>query len=230
METRKYQGSITQFIEFARVYIHYLGENLPEITAFDATIDATYLTTLGANVETAAGVMTDAVYQDQLRQKTEAVDAAMKQCQSIFKKIKYFVEQTFDSGGIRDEFGLRDYKKARAKQAKMIQFMLVLKVAVEKYSAELLANGCAQLVLDGVGQALTVLETTNQDQEVFKKRRKSATGDRIGKLNAIYDQIAKVAAVSKIVFEDDPNKLELFKLPTTTSKKTDSKDEEAPVE
>ena len=222
MEARKYQGSDAQFIEFSRVFVHYLRENLSDFTGFDATIETTFLDNLDGNVEAMAGVMTDAVYQDQLRQKTEAVDAAMKQCQSAYKKVKYFVEQTFDSSGVRNEFGLNGYKKVRNSQPKMIQFMGVLKVAVGKYGDELLANGCAQPVIDGVEQAMTTLETANQEQEVFKKRRTSATGDRVGQLNAVYDQIAKVSAASKIVFEDDETKLSLFKLPASTTKAADS--------
>lgn len=209
---RKFKGSDAAFIEQAKTIRNHLQTYHADFSAFDPTLDATFIEALTAAIAEVDAGRDDVAHKEMVRQQTEAVQAAMDQCRTVYKRLKYFVEQTFSSKGVQNEFGLGQFKTVRDSQPKMIQFMGTLKTTAAKYSAQLTAHGCPADLIASIETAIAALDTANQGQESAKGERTVATEVRVEKLNAVYDRLMRVSAAAKIVFEGDATRLALFHL------------------
>jgi len=139
---------------------------------------------------------------------TTEVTRLMEESKKIFQSSKYHIEKAFPaSTAVLNEFGYRDYDKARQAQNKMIQFMNQFHKTAVKYSAQLFAKGFTQTKIDEIGSIKTALDDANQKQEAFKKDRGVLTQERVGKLNTAWQRMQDVCSAAKYVYPENYAKL-----------------------
>ena len=135
---------------------------------------------------------------------TTEVTRLMEESKKIFQASKYHIEKAFPaSTAVLNEFGYRDYDKARQVQSKMIQFMNQFHKTAVKYSAQLIAKGFTLSKIDEIGSLKTALDAANQKQEAFKKDRSVLTQERVGKLNTAWNRMHDVCNASKFVYPEN---------------------------
>jgi len=135
---------------------------------------------------------------------TTEVTRLMEESKKIFQSSKYHIEKAFPaSTAVLNEFGYRDYDKARQAQNKMIQFMNQFYKTAVKYSAQLIAKGFTQAKIDEIASLKTALDVANQKQEAFKKDRGVLTQERVGKLNTAWQRMQDVCNAAKYVYPEN---------------------------
>jgi len=191
-----------------------LEDNLADFTAFDATIDATYLADYRADILAADTYSSDDQVIDIQRQATEDVETQMVVCRDTYIALKYFIDAAFGNKPIiKDEFGFNDYEKVRSSAKPLNTFMDDLHATAVKYTTQLVAKGCtAGRIADIKTQAdaLSVARKAQRDSKVF---RGESSGERVALLNNVYDRIKKVCTAGKVIYANNPIKYKQFLLP-----------------
>jgi hypothetical protein len=147
----------------------------------------------------------------------------MKEARKKYNEVKYYVEVVFpNSPETRNSFGLNDYDKAATNQAQMVVFLTNLhkQCTVPANNALLIAAG---LTAPKIAEILTIrnaLTGNNTEQELMLLTSGKATETRIGTYNATYAFRQRVNKASKVVFADDPAKLNEYKLPGGSSEES----------
>lgn len=215
----------------ARLYEHgskvalSLEDDLADFSAFDSTIDRGFIDTLQGDLEGVREIKKDDVMVDELTQLTDEVYRKMAACNKGYKTVAYFVRYTFDGDkSIQNEFGLNDIKEARNNQPKMLFFMDSLAKTAAKYKDELVKGGMNPDTIDALPQLGEELHEANQIQEKFKDEREELTQERVQRVNALYDPLARISDIAKIIYADDPAKLNKYLMPTPDSS-TNSEDD-----
>jgi hypothetical protein len=209
--TRKYNGTDAFMTESARVNYNLVNSDLAKFTAFDSTINATFMTAYLAAVVAAETVVADSAISDQQVQTTENVLSQMDLARAKYNEVKYFVQKAFpNSAATQGEFGLNDYMDARRSESKMIQFLDEMHKASVKYQTQLVAAGYNAPAIAAIQTIRTDLLNKNTTQEVFKKQRPKLSEDRIKILNAAYDRLTQVNAAAQIIYMTDYAKQRQF--------------------
>jgi hypothetical protein len=202
-----------------------LEDDLADFTAFDSTINRDFIHTLQGALDGVREVKKDEVMLDQQTQLTNEVYRKMAACNEGYKTVAYFVRHTFDGDeGIQNEFGLDDIKGARNNQPKMVFFMDTLAKTAVKYKDQLVKGGMNADTIDALPKLAEELHEANQKQEQFKDDRAELTQERIKRANALYDPLARISDIARIIYADDPAKLNKYLMPTPDSS-TNSEDD-----
>ena len=189
---RNYTGTDAFMTESARVNYNLSNGDLAKFTAFDSTINATFMTAYLTAIVAAETVVADSAISDQQVQTTENVLSQMDLARAKYNEVKYFVQKAFPgSPATQGEFGLNDYMDARRSESKMIQFLDEMHKAAVKYQTELADAGYTAKI-DDIRTIRNSLLDKNTTQEVFKKQRPKLTEDRIKILNAAYERLTQV--------------------------------------
>ena len=208
---RVYKGSDAQMTEAARVVHNLMISDLANFTAFDSTITAAFGTQFLAAITAAETVVADTAVLDIQVQKTELIQIAMEKAKGKYADVKYFVQKTFPlSSATQNEFGLNDYDRARKSSTQMIQFLDKMSKACVKYQPQLIAKGFGAAAIAEILIIRTELQTSNTNQEVFKKQRPKLTEDRVIILNNCYELLTQVNAAAQRVYKDDYAKQRQF--------------------
>ena len=218
---RVYKGSDAQMTESARVVHSLMVSDLVKFTAFDSTLTAAFGTQFLAAIVAAETVVADTAVLDIQVQKTELIQTAMEKAKGKYADVKYFVQKTFPlSSATQNEFGLNDYDRARKSSTQMIQFLDEMSKACVKYQAQLIAKGFSAAAIAEILTIRTELQTSNTNQEVFKKQRPKLTEDRVVILNNCYELLTQVNAAAQRVYKDDFAKQKQFVYNATATTST----------
>lgn len=179
-----------------------------DFIAFDEKFSASFETDWLNEIAAAEGEAADNNILTQQSGLTVEVTKWMEESKKIFQASKYHIEKSFPKNtAIQNEFGYKDYEKARKAQDKMIQFMNQFYKTAVKYSVELIAKGFTQAKIDEIGSVKTALDEANQKQEAFKKDRGVFTQERVGKLNTSWQRMQDVCNAAKYVYPENFAKL-----------------------
>ncbi|MBU0474130.1 MAG: hypothetical protein KKF62_08195 [Bacteroidetes bacterium] len=216
---RNYTISDSEMVLTSNVYRALFIEDKLDFSQFDSSFADPYADNWAAAIAVAEVVAQDAELIDQMAQLTAKVNAKMAEVQDYYHRIKYYMEKAFsDNIAIQNEFGRNDYDKARNSTPKLVAFMQTLNNATTKYSAELLAAGCAQEFLDKAPTLRDELRTAENNQELFKKTRPVETQKRLEDMNTCWDFSKNVCKAGKIVYSDNAAKYNQYLLPGETPK------------
>ncbi len=202
-----------------------LDEDIDDFTAFDSTIDRGFISTTQGALDEVRNVKKDEVMVDELSQHTNEVNRKMAACNKGYKTVAYFARYVFDGdAGIHKEFGLDDIKGARNNQPKMIFFMDSLAKTAAKYKDQLVEGGMNPDTIDALPKLAEELHEANQRQEQFKDERAELTQERIKRANILYDPLKRISDIAKIIYADDPAKLNKYLMPTPDSSTNSEED------
>ncbi|MGM0531817.1 MAG: hypothetical protein ACQER7_10735 [Bacteroidota bacterium] len=215
----------------ARLYEHgtkvtrSLEEDIEDFSTFDSTIDEKFINSLQGTLDGVRDIKKDDVMVDEQAQHTDEVNRKMAACNKGYKTVAYFVRYVFDDDeSIQNEFGLNDIKGARNNQSQMIFFMTSLAKTAAKYKDQLIKGGMNPDTIDALPRLAQELDEANQKQEQFKDERGKLTQERIQRVNALYDPLARISDIARIIYADDPAQLNKYQMPTPDSSTNSEED------
>lgn len=214
MSKRDYPFSDTLLLEWGDTVSEHLKEDIVAFSSFDKKLNQDFLENVQKKVDEAFLEGGDTLNRAQLRKKTEAVEKAMQACYGYHRRLKYWVLDAFpDKIAIQKQFGIGRFSKMRDNQVKMIQYMEGLKDTISQYQTELETAGASKDLLTQVEVLSELLRTANKEQEQKKGTRTVDTAGRVERLNGLYTLLRKISAAADIVFEDQPTRRDLYRVP-----------------
>ena len=184
--------------------------------ALDADFNDPFAADWLASIEASESYQTGEQREDAQMILTGQVLEDMKAARTAYKTAKFFIEKAFsDKPNELRFFGLDDYDKARDDQSKMIMFLDMLYNACNNpaYNPALTTAGMTPAHILAIQTAKNNFATENQTQDAFIMTTQDATRDRDNQYNSTYAFWQYVNRASKVIFEDDPIKLNEYKMP-----------------
>jgi hypothetical protein len=210
-EKRSYIGSDAYMVEQSDIGKALLEQNLADFTAFDGTLDASFVTAFTTKINAAFTVVKDSAVLSPQLVATQTVTETMQQGRDAYNDLMYFVtKKAFKTNPLVVKEFNGDYGKVNRTQPKFAAFLESLHTIAGKYKTELLASGCKQPLIDSIGTIATNLRSSNTAQEVIKRGRPTLTADRIVVLNTCYDALMTVYAAANRIYKNDPVKQAQF--------------------
>jgi hypothetical protein len=135
------------------------------------------------------------------------------------QKLYTYVDIAWPKGQKNSSFGRGKYEKARQSQVRMKELLEQAHRQAEMPSkkTELLAAGYTQTAIDELKTIETAIDTLNAEQENLLAERGDKTFERITAYNIVWDFMKKINQASKVTFEDNPAKLNMYLLYPTSS-------------
>lgn len=202
---RSYFGADSYMIQQSGIIKELVNASLADFTAFDSTVDSTFIQNFEAAIAAALGTLPDDVIIDQQTQKSELVKAAMAAGRDKYQDIMVFVtRKAFKKNRlVWNEFGYNDYEKDSRGQARFYKFMTIFHKVAQSYNAELLAAGCSQAAIDEIDTIAKAIGGQDQTQELFKRGRPVLSKERIELLNECYEFTSLCIAIAQRIYKDD---------------------------
>ena len=228
---RVYAISDAAALELEKTIRGCFVQDQADFTAFDGRFITPFETDWLNEITAAEEEAKDNSVVTQQSGQTAEVTRLMEESKKIFQASKYHIDKAFSTNtAVLNEFGYRDYDKARQVQNKMIQFMNQFHKTAVKYSTQLIAKGFTQAKIDEIGLLKTSLDEANQKQEAFKKDRGVLTQERVGKLNIAWQRMQDVCNAAKYVYPENYAKLARYIVSESKTTQTTTPLEEPPVQ
>lgn len=220
---RLYKLADSKMLQFARTYLALFVQDRAAFIALNPEFDNNFADQWQNAIQLAYNTETDEVFVDQQVEQTEQVKLSMEQCRRKYRQVMYFATETFgEKSAVLNEFGRDDYNNIREDQAAMVLFMGTLGRTADKYFERLRIKGFTQQMLNEITALQTALSDNDTSQEVKKKERGTAAGERIGRMNEVWkNYVQKVNRASKIVFDGNYPKLHQYLLPGSENRQED---------
>lgn len=221
---RKYSIADDKVLEDSTTTHALMTAQLSSFTAFDPTLDATFMAAWQADIDAAEGQESDELYRDRIQTSTQTVSETLNLCRKKYNEVKFFVLKAFQNDAARQqEFGLDDYDKVRKSDTKMLEFMRRMHEVAQEYAAKLteVAIGYTNDKIDEIKALADRLEQDNTAQEVKKKQQSTTTQTRIQRYNAMWDKRTLVARAAKNIFTTDYGSYQKYLLPPSESPDSD---------
>ena len=211
--SRIFQGPDVTMMGAVRTLVSLFERNLAEFTAFDPSLNATYLANWKAVQQEAWYTTPDnvAIY-DEVAGREKAL-SALDKCIAKNREVKYYAGKAFPANKeALKEFGEGQFAKVRNSPLRMVQYMETLHGVATKYKTELIAQSYTQAAIDNIAALAQELRDDNNAQQLKKKQRPTETRKRIELLNEYYRMGQPVVNVAQQIFRNDPIRRSEFRL------------------
>lgn len=204
LNERLFKISEAELLEFAETTTDFLTTDLMDFSTFDSTITENYVLQIRQSIEQVKSIKSDQVVIDEMAELTQEVKNAMNDCNSAYKSIAFFVKKAFaENQAVQNQFGFNDYRNVNSSQPKFILFMEQLAITVNKYKAELIAEGCKEELINSLSGKAEDFKNADIAQEKFKKERVLITQERTRILNKIYSFLKPLNDIALIIYSDN---------------------------
>lgn len=181
---------------------------LPFATDFQAAIDAADAIPSGYEIDAQIAVV------------TEDLNQILILGQKALQKLYTYVDLTWTNKKMYNVFGRSKYEKARNSDLKMKELLELAhrQAEITENKTPLLATGYTQADIDELGAISDSIDAKNAEQEDMMANRGKLTQERVVALNNVWNFMKQINKASKVVFVDNPAKIELYLLyPTSYS-------------
>lgn len=211
---RLYKLSDAEMFSYADKVIANLQTDITLFSAFDSTINASFITNAQNLLTTAQNIPSDNVVLDQQVASTEQVRALMQDCRDQYDDMKFFIKKAFkNSLGRQNEFGLNDYDKAALNPSEMVRFLGDMYNVADRYRNDLTLVGCSNTMIDRNSLLEKDLNTLIREQSQIIDGRSTAAENRIIANNALWDVIVLISEAAKRVFRRSPANISRYLRP-----------------
>lgn len=197
-----------------------------DIALFTGEFDNITQTTsdnLKASIEAAEALSRDTEEKALLKVLTENVNAELGTARSALRKLNASAENAYpEKPASQRAFGQDNWKTAYSDQEKM-DFALRQAHSVadkEPFKTDLAAEGFTSANNANLLIIADDLHAKNLLQENAKTSRTISTQDRIIQYNSVWKQLRKINIASQVVFENDPAKLNVYRLYASSAANT----------
>ena len=213
---KKYNMSDAVMFQRSRTIRQHLIDNLPDFQVLDPDFNAVFIADWLAAIEDSENWENAETRLDRQGQETAEVLEAMQNARQHYILVKYFVLKAYaNKPKVLEKFGLDDYDDAAYNQALMVPFLANLhkQCTDPAHSADLSAVNLTAAHVGNLLNLKNILSTEDTQQNVFIANTQLATQDREKQHNATFSFWQKTNAASKVVYINDPVKLNLFLYP-----------------
>jgi hypothetical protein len=203
-DERIFKKSDGEMLSQADVFYDSITEDKAAFVNFDSMFDDPYIPDFKTKIDAGYALKSDDYYKEVIAQNTEILDLAIVKGKDEFFYAEHFVDKLEkNTPGIKDKFGYRRYDRARKSQTGMVLLMDDFHDVAVEYAAELILEGYSQVKIDNLEVVYQNIRKANKNQEKAKKDRKIATNTRIETLNTVWEVMAEISKVAKIIYADD---------------------------
>lgn len=202
------------FIQFVSLYYRKFVDNLSDFTNLFSDLNNTYAISIQNIIEEIKNINIKinppATSNSQVMEKLELISEGRKNIQILFN----YAMIAFDNKQEVAQFGKSDYQKAILRDDDFADLLIFAHDAASEptNNAILTAAGLSQSLIDSL---LTIAEGIKTKQaEIFKARaeQKKLVELRNNKINELKKKLRKINKASKVVFREQPAKLQQFYL------------------
>ena len=225
LNDRLFKMPEAKLLEHAEVVARMYPTDVVNFTAFDSTFTPEYETSIKNAINAVTALKSDQVIIDEMAECTQDVLNAMATCNTDYKTVAYFVRKAFKNNkAVQNQFGFNDIEKVRQSQPRMILFMEEHAGTATDHKAELVAEGCNEVLIDKLLVDAQNLKEANIKQEKFKKERGVITQERVKLLNGVYLLVKPINDIAQIIYSDNPAQLAKYSLPKPKSSQNSADD------
>lgn len=212
---RKYRKPDTLLIEQALVLAGLFEADLEQFGPFAPQFNTEYVTRWRADITAADELMNDTQVVDGIQILSEELFNLLGESRDHFQSMAFYVKRAFaQSKAVQNYFGLDKYDFYRRTVMRMRELLQQAWRAAEKpeYKPLLVAQGFVQANITRLQTLAADLLQKNDDQEDLKRQRLVLTEQRVNAFNKVWEYMVDVSEAAKIIFSNDPAKLQQYLL------------------
>ncbi len=211
---REYDLEDLVMLERAQIFHNAFVIDDAEFIAAFPHLAAPFAANFQAAIDAADAIPSGSEVDAQITVVTEQLNNKMVEGQKALQKLFTYVELAFDTKNMLNAFGKPKYEKARTSDLRMKELLEQANrnAEVAENKAALIAAGYTQADIDGLLTICDEIDAKNAQQEDMKSDRIIKSGVRITAYNAVWGFMKQINKASKVVFVDNPAKIEFYLL------------------
>ena len=209
---RLFSGKDAEMIQKSRIRRENFLADLEAFVKEDPDFDEPFAENWLSLIEECASFTTNKQAKAEQTAKTNVLLKLMKDSISESERLERFVDKAFPNNiSVRNEFG---FKKGLSKisQEEMIDYIKHLYETAKKYQTELVNSKYSSERIESLNTLYVNLYSADTAQEEAKQNIPELTRDRIEKLNELWKINETVSKAANIIFKDNPEKKNRYKL------------------
>ncbi len=211
---REYDLEDLVMLERAQVFHNaFLNDDVSFIAAFPH-LAPPFAADFQAAIDTADAIPSGSEVDALITVVTEQLNKKIVDGQKAMQKLFAYVELAFDDKNMLNVFGKPKYEKARTSDLRMKELLEQANrnAEVADNKAALLAAGYTQADIDGLLTICDEIDAKNAEQEDMLSDRIIKSGVRVNAYNTVWGFMKQINKASKVVFVDNPAKIEFYLL------------------
>lgn len=220
---RNYRGEDEAMIVRSQVITDQLSNDLGDFSAPFPFINPDTIVGLQTSIDTAEALPLDSQVLANQRVLTADVNAQMIIARRALSDLDTYAEFAYRTDAMRQKvFGQDTWAAAYNDQEKMINALEAANGMAEKepYRTDLAAKGWTDANSANLLTLAEAIRNRNRLQENAKAERPVTTQDRVVQYNSLWSQVKDISLASKVVYADNPAKLDLYKLYASSAENT----------
>jgi hypothetical protein len=189
----------------AEVKYLYLSADIADFQGFNPIkFTAQYLADYRAAIDAAIAFTDDETVVDMGQERTQEVAAYMEEARTLYKHIKYFVEEAYPNNVARkNRFGLDNYEESRKSPVNMVAFLTQLHTQGTVFLNNLTTVGLQASKIADILALRNKLQVANAAQKAFTGERQELTQLRAKAFAQMDNFTQAICKAGKLIFEGD---------------------------
>jgi hypothetical protein len=209
---RLYGGKDAEMIQKSRIRRENFLTDLEAFVEEDPDFDQPFSENWLSLIDECASFTTDKQAKAEQTAKTKVLLKLMQDSINESDRLERFVDKAFPGDkSVHNEFG---FKKGLSKisQEEMMDYVKHLYETAKKYQTQLISSKYSSERIEALNTLYINLYTADTEQEEAKQGIPALTKDRIEKLNELWKISETVNKAANIIFKDNPEKRNRYKL------------------
>lgn len=209
---RKYTISDASLLEFALKVADNLQNDLLKFYIFDDSLSSSTPFEIENTIEVVQKLKQNTAIIDEIPQISNRISDVIGKCDIICNKLTLAFSNYFiDNSLVQNQLYYNNID--RYDQTQMLEFMSSLNDIAKTYKHELIESGIDPLLLKALSALYNELLEINTMETVINKVYNCFVQENIKKMNELYDLIAPIGAIARIIYADNPEKIDKYALP-----------------
>lgn len=204
-----------EVISKAQAILPHFSVDLPQFNGYDPWFTQDVKDQLLSGIYTGLKETDENNQYVEIKRLTYLLDLKLAQARHLYEKLKYYVDKAFENVKVTHEtFGYSDYLKARTSVKRMIPLLnrVVTGISTNDYEARLHDAQMPWGLPSEMAQMAAELTEIYGDLKTQRQLHLRTTRERIELFNSLWDILSKIADDAKIIFANNPERLEIYDL------------------
>ena len=197
-------------LTFSSAMVKVFEVHAAAFVALDPMFGGTFVAEWKAAIAACYAHDTDELMRDRLIEKSEQVEAAVRQGMLAMSDLRYFASKAFAPNGLYKVFHFKEHDQMRQRSAWYPIYLHTQHSLALRYATELQAKGMTPAQMAALATAAEAVRTADLALQLQKRDRTEATVLRLALMAKLWSFVQKVNAAAQVVFVDDPVKRALF--------------------
>ncbi|GET29612.1 hypothetical protein SD074_18140 [Prolixibacter sp. SD074] len=211
---RNYQFSDAQLIRIGSEIKNLLPLYMRQLTDHTPAINEDFLIQFQRTLKEAKSVPATDSLDEEITLLEEEIKEKMENACMVFRSLRLYIQAAFPHDGrVWEQLGFRDYQRASTSRNQMLMKLQELQHLVEKHRAALQVVHCPPDYYWQIRVLRAELQSMGQKLNEKLVEQKRLQSLKLARMNALYAKLLIISDVAKKVFANQPQVLEMFKLP-----------------